>query len=109
MQKSTRRIVSAATGLLLSIALGACASRPPAEPLTQTVAVAVKSTPPADLLVCPDAPEGFPTDTWAVMPASVRDGVMRLAKAYGELRGRFDRLATWNGGQPCGTPNAQDK
>jgi hypothetical protein len=72
------------------------------------VAIAVKDTPPAELTACPVAPEGFPVDQLAVMPAPVRRAAIRLATAYRQVTDQLDRLITWSSPKtPCPPPDAQ--
>ncbi|MDA5192804.1 hypothetical protein [Govanella unica] len=79
--------------------LPGCATRIIEQPAPPPVAVPVRDTPPADLLVCPAAPQGFPTDETAAANLSpeIRAAAIRLASAYADLRGRFARLISWHG------------
>lgn len=97
-----------ATGLLLSIALQACAHRP-AEPVPTAVAVEIRDTPPAELLACPTRPDGFPQDAVATLPRPVREAAIRLAQSYAEATSQLERLIGWNTGHRCPTEadNAQ--
>lgn len=72
------------------------------------VAVAVKDTPPAELLRCPERPEGLPEDpaTIAQIPTKIRAGIIRLAKAFGANANQLDRLIDWNAPGTCGAKAA---
>lgn len=94
-----------AAGLLLSIALQACAHRP-AEPVPTAVAIEIRDTPPAELLACPVRPEGFPQDAVATLPRPVRDAAIRLAQGYAEATDQLERLIGWNIGKPCPVENS---
>jgi hypothetical protein len=61
----------------------------------QVVAAAVKDTPPADLLVCPQPARAFPTDTVAVLPRALRGPLQGLAIDYRDLFDRQVRLINW--------------
>ena len=67
------------------------------------VAVTVKSTPPAELLICADRPEGLPEDAdlIAQIPTKLRAGIIRLARAFGANASRLDRLINWNAPGTC--------
>lgn len=98
--------MSAATGSLLLIGLPGCGLQisrkaPPVAPAAIAVDAHVK--PPADLLVCPTAPQGFPEDaaTGATIPASVRFATIRLAQAYAAASTQLGRLIGWETGATC--------
>jgi len=93
-------IRSMAAGLLLSTALQACAQRAVETPPT-VVAVETRDRPPAELLACPERPEGFPTEATAVMPRPVRDAAMRLAQSYAEVASQLERLIAWHAPETC--------
>lgn len=98
-----RMIASAAIGLTLLTALQGC-SRPDvnARPATPTaIAVDTHIAPPAELLRCPDRPEGFPPDQWAVIPEAVRSAIIRLAQAFAGNAARQERLIEFERGKPC--------
>ncbi|RJF94143.1 hypothetical protein D3876_00915 [Sphingomonas cavernae] len=61
----------------------------------------VKDTPPADLLICPEKPEGFPVDAEATMPAPVRAAAIRLGRAYAAVYGQLVRLIEWEQPGAC--------
>lgn len=86
--------------MVLSIGLQACA-HPSAKPDPTVVAVKVESTPPAELLACPEVPVGFPEDKAAEMPPEVRDAAIRLARAYAVARAQLVRLISWNSPGAC--------
>lgn len=87
---------------MLSTTLPGCAHRAveilPAPP---PVVIRVKDTPPAQLTACPERPAGFPAGAGAVMPAPVRDAVVRLAKAFALNTSRLERLIEWNAPGSC--------
>jgi hypothetical protein len=83
-----------ATGLLLSIALGACSPTIEHRP-AEVIAVPVKDTPPADLLVCPAPPPAFPTDQVAPLPPPLRAALRGLVLHDRDERARFRRLVEW--------------
>jgi len=86
---------------MLSTALAGCAHLRADPPAPAAVAVAVKDTPPSDLLVCPVAPEGFPVDAQATMPPAVRFAAIRLATAFAAVRAQLDRLIEWHAPASC--------
>lgn len=89
-------------GLALLTALVACA-RPDREPPAPAVlAVPVKDSPPADLLACPAAIQGFPLDETAMMPPAVRMAATRLATGYAGIRAQLVRLIEWHRPVACG-------
>ena len=67
------------------------------------VAVPVKTTPPAELLVCADRPEGLPEDPHLIaqIPTKLRAGIIRLARAFGTNASRLDRLIDWSAPGSC--------
>lgn len=93
-------IRSLAAGLLLSIALQACAHRA-ADPAPTAVAVEIRDTPPAELLACPQRPAGFPEDSVAAMPKAVREAAIRLAQGYAEAVDQLERLIAWHDKDGC--------
>lgn len=90
---------------MLLTTLQACAGRvPDPVPIAAApppVVVKVKDTPPSDLTACPDRPAGFPADAVAVMPAPVRNAVMRLARAFAANTARLERLIEWTAPGSC--------
>ncbi len=97
------------SGLLLSTALPGCTHRAEIVEKPVPVAVPVKDTPPAELLVCAERPEGLPEDPQLVaqMPTRLRAGVIRLARAFAIVTARLDRLIEWNAPGTC-TPAKKD-
>jgi len=91
-----------ATGLLASTILAGCASAPVEHVPPQVIGVAVKDTPPADLLTCPVPAAPFPTDQEAVIPWAVRDRLKGLAISYRDLFDRQERLINWIAPGSCG-------
>ena len=89
-----------AAGLLLSTALQACAQRAAETPPT-IIAVETRDMPPAELLACPERPEGFPTEVTAVVPRPVRKAIMRLAQSYAEAISQLERLIAWHAPNTC--------
>jgi len=59
------------------------------------VAVAVKDTPPADLLVCPEPPPAFPTDQVATIPLPLRTALRGLVLHDRDERVLRRRLIEW--------------
>lgn len=57
--------------------------------------------PPADLLACPVAVEGFPRDQVATMPPAVREAVIRLARGYFDLSSQLRRLIDFSEPGTC--------
>lgn len=98
-------IVLAATGLLLSTTLPGCGSlgrgRPAVAPPPEVVVRTVRETPPAELLRCPAAVPGLPTDGGAMIPADWRAGIRRLAKSRGDLFDQVSRLIQFHTGEAC--------
>lgn len=97
-------IVLAATGLLLSTTLQACGSlgrAPAVAPPPEVVVRTVRETPPAELLRCPSAVPGLPTDGGAMIPADWRAGIRRLAKSRGDLFDQLSRLIQFHTGEAC--------
>lgn len=90
-------------GSALLMTLQGCA-RPLVEaPPPRTIGVAVKDTPPAELIRCPDRPEGFPTDegSWAVVPPAIRAAAIRLATAFAASTAQLERLIEWESPGAC--------
>lgn len=83
-----------AAGLLLSTALAGCSHTIEHRP-ADVVALPVKDTPSADLLVCPKAPPAFPTDQVATIPAPLRDALRGLVLHDRDARASFRRLIEW--------------
>nr|WP_245842586.1 hypothetical protein [Sphingomonas laterariae] len=52
--------------------------------------------PPADLILCPQAPEGFPTDAAAQIPAPVRAAMKRIAAFSAATHDQLVRLIRWH-------------
>lgn len=98
-------IVLAATGLLLSTTLPGCGSlgrrTPAVAPPPEVVVRTVRETPPAELLRCPAAVPGLPTDGGAMIPADWRAGIRRLAKSRGDLFDQLSRLIQFHTGEAC--------
>lgn len=94
-------IVLAATGLLLSTTLQACAKPPAVAPPPEVVVRTVRETPPAELLRCPAAVPGLPTEGGASIPADWRAGIRRLAKSRGDLFDQLSRLIQFHTGEAC--------
>ena len=69
------------------------------------VTVTIKDTPPADLLKCPETPEGAPEDAIAQIPTSARAAMIRLAKAFRVNTGRLRRLMNWHQPGACPEPS----
>ncbi|MCC2976248.1 hypothetical protein LK533_06115 [Sphingomonas sp. PL-96] len=65
------------------------------------VALEVKDTPPAELLACTTAPDGFPADAEAQMPTSVRAAAIRLAQAFRARGEQLVRLIRWHDPEAC--------
>jgi hypothetical protein len=95
-------IVLAATGLLLSTTLLGCAKPPAVAPPPEVVVRTVRETPPAELLRCPAAVPGLPTDGGASIPADWRAGIRRMAKSRGDLFDQVSRLIQFHTGEACG-------
>ena len=100
-------IMSAATGLLLSTTLLACAKPPAVAAPPEVVVRTVRETPPAELLRCPVATPGLPTDGGAMIPADWRAGIRRLAKSRGDLFDQVSRLIQFHTGEACPTAGGQ--
>lgn len=84
------------------MALQGCASpdvKPPATPTA--IAVDTRTPAPTELRRCPERPEGFTADAWAVMPESVRAVLIRFAEAFAANADRQERLIEWESGKPC--------
>lgn len=56
----------------------------------------------AELLRCPVAVPGLPTDGGASIPADWRTGIRRLAKSRGDLFDQVSRLIQFHTGEACG-------
>ena len=97
-------IAWAATGLLLSTALAGCAHRHAEARPAAPAAVAVKDTPPADLLICPTTPIGFPEDQSATLSAPIRTAAVRVMTALGSVSSQLVRLIEWNSPGACSPP-----
>jgi len=97
-----------ATGLLASTTLAGCNSTVQ-RTAPQIVAVPVKDTPPADLLVCPTPAPAFPTNVAATIPAAVRTPLRGLALNYRDLFDRNRRLVNWIAPGTCPVPAAAPK
>lgn len=86
----------------------ACAHRPPEDTKPSfnpgVVALPLKESPPADLLVCAERPVGFPEDLVATMPAGVRDAAIRIMRSLKDSSDRLDRLVNWHTPGSCGAP-----
>jgi len=84
------------------MALQGCAPTPASTPPAPVaIAVDTHTAPPAELLLCPERPEGFPPDQWAVIPEPVRAALIRLAGAFGRNADRQERMIEWDSGKPC--------
>jgi hypothetical protein len=88
-------IALAATGLLLSTNLAGCANGAVEHRPADVIAVRAESTPPADLLTCPEPAAAFPTDQEATIPPEIRAPLKALALGYRELFDRTERLINW--------------
>jgi len=97
--------LSIVIGFALSTALPACARHAEAPPaLTPPpIVVKVKDTPPANLLICAERPDGLPEDPplIAQIPTKIRAGIIRLARAFAANADRADRLVNWNAPGTC--------
>jgi hypothetical protein len=93
-----------AIGSLLSTALAGCAhqaDRPAPAPAPAAIAIRIEDPAPAELLVCPTAPVGFPEDAAATMPVGVRTAAIALAAAYAAAAAQLARLINWNAPGRC--------
>ena len=70
------------------------------------VIVKVKDTPPAELLRCPEAPEGFPLAEIGQLSTATRAAAIRIGKAMGVNAGRLRRLVNWLQPDTCPAPRA---
>ncbi|PZO91511.1 MAG: hypothetical protein DI623_03035 [Sphingomonas sanxanigenens] len=70
-------------------------SRPGAEAPAPPAAIAIRETPPAELLRCASRPVGFPVDEQATIPPAARAAAERLARAFAASAGQLDRLINW--------------
>lgn len=73
------------------------------------VAVAVDPPqPPADLMTCADRPAGLPEDGSLIarIPAPIRAGIIRLARAFRSNADSKDRLVNWHAPGSCPMPKA---
>lgn len=104
MRKSAQTIVLALAGLTLSTMLQGCGHPEPLPAPPAAIATPLRQTPPADLLACPERPDGFPADASAVMPPDVRRATMGLAHAYAQVRGQLERLIEWERPGACPEP-----
>lgn len=88
---------------MLSTSLPGCSREAvePTPPAPAAIAVDTRTAPPAELLRCPERPEGFPGGETAVIPESVRAALMRLAAAFARNADRHRRLIEWERGEPC--------
>lgn len=68
------------------------------------VVVKVKDTPPAELLRCPDLPEGFPLAEVGQLSTASRAAAIRIGKALGLNAGRLRRLVNWLQPGSCPVP-----
>jgi len=80
--------------------LPGCA-KPPAVAPPEVVVRTVRETPPSELLRCPAAVPGLPTDGGAMIPADWRAGIRRLAKSRGDLFDQVSRLIQFHTGEAC--------
>lgn len=80
---------------MLSMSLAACASGPSATPSARIVIKAPTVTPPAELVSCPEAPEGFPANASATITPEVRAALIRLAASHGQQADQLRRLIEW--------------
>lgn len=92
----------AATGLLLSMTLPGCLTKPPAAP-PEVVVRTVRETPPAELTRCPAPVAGLPTQGGASIPSDWRAGIRRLAQSRGDLFDQVSRLIQFHTGEACPT------
>ena len=90
-------------GLLLSTILAGCGTTgaEPAPPEPVVVVRTVKETPPAELLRCPVAPLGLPTEGEALIPAPWRAAIVRLAKSRAEVTDQLGRVIAFHTGAAC--------
>lgn len=96
-----------ATGLLLSTVLAGCSRQIEHRP-AEVVALPVKDTPPADLLVCPEPPTAFPTDQVATIPPPLRAALRALVIHDRDQRAHFRRLVDWIAPGTC-TPEPETR
>jgi hypothetical protein len=87
--------------LTLSTILPGCAHRTTEQRPPLAIAVETRTAPPAELLLCPERPEGFALDEPAVLPQGVRLALIRLARAFATNADRQERLIAWAQGKPC--------
>lgn len=81
---------------LLTVSQGCARQHVDAPPATPTaIAVSTHTAPPADLLACPERPEGFPLDQLATIPEAVRAAIIRVAGAFARNADRQERLIAW--------------
>lgn len=71
------------------------------------IAMQIRDTPPADLLVCPAQPDPFPADAEATIPPAVRSAMIGLARGYAMVSDQLGRLIAWNGGTDCNTGQSE--
>ncbi len=70
-------------------------------PALTPIAVQVDTTPPAELLLCPQPPVAFPVDQAAVLPVDVRSALTSLAFAYRATLDQLQRLIAWHRPPGC--------
>lgn len=68
------------------------------------VVVKVKDTPPAELLRCPESPDGFPLAEVGQLSTATRAAAIRIGKALGVNAGRLRRLVNWLQPGTCPQP-----
>lgn len=68
------------------------------------VVVKVKDTPPAELLRCPESPDGFPLAEVGQLSTATRAAAIRIGKALGVNAGRLRRLVNWLQPGTCPPP-----
>jgi hypothetical protein len=107
MPKPNAAIAWIVIGGLLSTTLPGCAPRlveVPGPAREVPVVVKVKDPPPAELLRCPDTPEGFPLDQVGELSTATRAAAIRIGKALGVNAGRLRRLVNWIQPGTCPAP-----
>lgn len=70
------------------------------------VAVSTKDSPPPDLMLCAQRPDGFSPDSWGVLPEKVRTKFVEVAKAMGDSGDRLDRWINRQSPGSCPTTDA---
>jgi len=86
---------------MLSMMLPGCAATVSERPPASVLAVEVKDVPPAELLLCPGAPEPFPVDQAATIPAPVRKAMIANARLLKTGTDQLRRLINWSRPGSC--------